>query len=322
MLVFLLLVPIGATAKETTTVALKKEVTVKGNSIVLGRVADFDGEIPDKLPALSLGNAPWPGRAREISRVLVKARMLSAGFEMGRFRFGGEDTCLVKMKALRVQPDRIVEAAKENVRSRFPGPEPEVDVQLRGRVRPVLVAPGSPPELRAAPSGRAGPAGDVRVNVDVLRGGKLLERVPVRLEVRLHRRVAVARTRIAAGEALNSENVSFVRRDVTRVHGTPFGNRKELEGKVARRVIDPGETVTDKAAGPAEAPVVIQANQRVFLVVRTSTMRVVTKGKATRSARLGEAAVARNLRTAREVSGVALKGGVIRVLMGSEEDEG
>ena len=64
----------------------------------------------------------------------------------------------------------------------------------------------------------------------------------------------------------------------------------------------------------------IKANQNVFLVVQTPTLKVVTLGRALGNAHKGEIAHARNLNTGRDVVGVAVDTGIIQVQIGGPND--
>jgi flagella basal body P-ring formation protein FlgA len=322
LLLALAAAPLAAEDAPPARITIRDHALVAGDVVRLRDVADIEGQAPAGLEQLVLGNAPWPGNARQISRVLVKARMISAGLELRQVQFAGADLCAVQAASLRVEPERIATAAQDYVRSFFPAGGPDVSVELEREVMPAIVAAGGEePTLRAVVPGSGAPVGSVRVDVEILRAGVLLKRVPVNLSVRVYQTVGVAREMIAPGQALTALNVAFTRRDVTDVAGACVDSARELAGRVADRQIAPGQIVTARLAPQPQAPVVIKANQRVFLVVQTPSLRVVTLGKAVGSARQGEVARARNLNTGREVMGTAVDAGIIQVDIGGPNDE-
>jgi flagella basal body P-ring formation protein FlgA len=297
-------------------IGLKEKAVVRGEVIRLTDVAELDEDVPEPLRQLCLGNAPWPGHVREISRVLVRVRLASAGWPAERCRFEGSDCCAVTLDSLRIEPERIVEAARAQLASHFPEGGPEVQIELLRPVEAVLVAAGGEaPRLRPSLYGSGPPAGTVRVDVNIVREGSRLERVPVSFLVRLHDRVAAARRNIAAGEKLSTQNVQLVRREVTGVYGSYIRTLEELERKEAAGPILAGQTLTRRNVRDVEKPVVIERNQHVFLVVETATLRIVMLGRALARARAGGVARAENMNTGREVTGIALEGGTIRVPM-------
>ncbi len=300
-------------------VELMGEALVSGETVRLADVSELGEDVPEAVREIPLGNAPWPGWVREVSIELVKVRLVSAGFPIERFDFSGSSRCAVSLDSLEVAADLIAAAAREHVAGCFPEGGPDVEIELVREVTPVKVpAAGGVPELRASYYGSGAPVGTVRVDVDLVRDGERLKRVPVSLLVRIHDQVAVSRRNISTGEELSEANADLVRRDVTALSGSYLRTLEALSGKAAARPILAGQALTERNTREAEKPVVIERNQRVFLVVETSTLRAVTLGKALERARLGEVARAENLSTGREVAGIAVAKGKIMVPIGRQ----
>ncbi len=298
------------------------EAVVSTPVLKVGDVARLGEKVPAEVRDLSLGNSPWPGHVREISRMLLKARLLSAGFQLGRFRFGGAECCAVKLASIRIEPERIVSVARRHLESYFPEGGPDVNVELLRKVAPVMVpAAGGQAELRPSLFGTGPPVGTVRVDVDVVRDGVRLKKVPTSFAVRIYDRVAAARCKIGVGEEFSSRNIVFLRRETTRIQGRCVRSLEELSRKTAARAILPGQVLTWWEVRDAQRPVVIERNQRVFLVAQTATLRVVTLGTALGRAREGEIARAKNLSTGREVVGIAVGQGTIEVPIGGAGHE-
>jgi flagella basal body P-ring formation protein FlgA len=297
-------------------VVLKERASATGEFIALRDVAELDQGVAPDLAGLSLGNAPWPGYTRQVTRVLVKVRMAAAGYELDRYEFAGSDACSVERPCVRLEPGAIVAAARKHLADQFPEGGVDARIELMQQPEPVdLPAGEGAVELRPVLSSTSAPAGMVRVDVDVVRGGVLLRRVPLGFSVRLRERVAVASRAIGPGERLSPENVALLARDVTSSPGVCVRAMEELEGKVAAGLVRPGQVLTRRLVADAPRPVVIQHNQQVFLVLETATLRAVTLGKAIGRARRGEMARAVNLSSGREVVGVAAGEGTIQVLM-------
>jgi len=297
---------------ERIRITLKEQALLSGDVIRISDIAEIDGD--SDVRALSLGNTPWPGHARRVTRALIEVRLLSCGYDLERFELAGADHCMVELNSVRIEPERIIEAAHRHLAAQFPEGGPEVAIELVDEVAPVLVPAGEQPvELRASLFGSGQPVGRVRVEVDILRAAARLRRVTVGFTVQLFDRVAVARRSVERGESLSPRDVEFVRREIGLVQGACVRSADELAGCVAKRDLYPGQAVTRGMIEEKEAPVVIEYGQRVYLVVQTDTLRVVTLGKALCRARLGEPARAENLKTGREVVGLAEKDGTIRI---------
>ncbi len=310
----------AASAQPPARVVLRERATVSEGTVVLADIAELAPGCPAELAGLPLGNAPWPGHVRRMTRSLVAVRMVSAGFEPQDL--GGAEACLIERAYRTVSGEQMAEAARAHLREQFPDGGPDVRIELLQDAPPALVPEGEGElELRPCLHSAGPPAGIVRVDVDLVRDGRRLKKVPLSFTVSLTERVVVAVRRIGPGEPFGPANVAVARRDVTPVPGVCVRSPAELEGKVADATIQPGQVVTRRRVREAEKPLVIELNQRVRLVVETSTLRAVTLGKALGRARLGEAARARNLSTGREVVGTAVEGSTIRVALEGQPDE-
>jgi len=302
-------------------VALKEHAVVTGDVIRLADVAELGDAVASSAASVSLGNAPWPGHVREISRALVKVRLVSAGYDLTDFDFIGTAVCQVALESVQIGRDELVAAARKYLEKQFAGGDADVRIELARQVSGIHVPAGGLLELRPELVGTRAPIGSVRMDVNVIRNGIHLKRVPVSFNVRLYRRVAVASRAIGSGSEFTSRNTTLTVRDVTDVRGDCFESLGAIAGKVAQQAVQPGQIIVKRAVGEAEPPIVVEAHQRVFLCVRTRTLQIVTLGKALSRARLGQIARARNLVTGREVVGVAIGEGTIHVSMGDAIDE-
>jgi flagella basal body P-ring formation protein FlgA len=302
-------------------IVLRESAVSSGDAIMLADVADLGDGVPAEARRLVLGNAPWPGHLREVSRALVKVKLVRAGFELSRFEFAGSDACLVEPATVRIEPEEIVAAARRHLEAHFAGGGPQVRIEPLHSVAAVLVPAGDGPvELRPALSSAGLPAGSVRVDVDVVRGAARLQRVSVTFSVQLFDQAAVASRAISPGQAFTHDNVAFVEKDVAAVGGSCVRSWADLEGKVALGPVRPGQVLTQRVIADPEAPLVIRQNQQVFLVVEMGAVKAVAVGKSLSRARRGEVARARNVSTGREVAGIAVDGATIQVFVEGASD--
>jgi flagella basal body P-ring formation protein FlgA len=303
-------------------IALKARAVVTRDVIELADVAALGGETPPEVAHLALGNAPWLGHVRRVGRVLVKARLLSAGFDLSQFEFTGAEACLVELESLCVRPEEIVAAARRCLQAQFPEQGSRARIELLHEVEPVLV-PAGEGRVELAPSlaNQGAPQGTARVDVDLVRDGARLKQVSVNFSVKVYEQVAVAARSIGVGEPLTSDNVRFAEREVTPANGAYVRSPDELKGQFAAVPIQTGQLVTRRMMSRPDKSLVINPNQQVFLVVQTPTLRAVTVGRSLSRARLGEVARAQNVSTGREVVGIAVDGSTIQVRLEGQTDD-
>jgi flagella basal body P-ring formation protein FlgA len=311
----------GWAAGSPSVVRLKAEAAVAGDVITVADVAELSEGVPAEAAGLVLGNAPWPGHERVISRALVRIRLVSAGIRTDRILFDGSELCAVTRQSVRISGDQIVAAARAHLESCLPPCKgAEVQIELLRQVAPVDVAKeGGVPELRPKLCGSVA-SGKVRVEVDVVREGLQIRKVLVGFVVKRWQTVAVARRRISPGEKLDKGNAALMRREVGSVAGTCIADLDEFSGKVARSMIPAGRIITARSLREPDPPWVLEYNQHVLLIVQSGSLRVICHGKSTCRARKGETARARNLTTGREVVGVAVDDSTIQVIPGGGND--
>ncbi len=295
---------------------------MRGDVVRVADVADLRGTGAEAAGGIVLGNPPWPGRLREISRVLVKARMVSEGVQLDELAFSGSPVCVVELETTAVSPERLVDRARTHLESLFPEDGPKPRIELTREPSPVLIAADEGDlELVPSVSGSGPPADRTRVDVDIVRNGVRLKRVTLNFNVRVYADVPVATRKIGVGDRLGPGNVTTARRDVTSVRGGCPRSTQDVFGRIATQPVQAGQVITRRLIEEPEPPVVIEPGQRVFLVVETPGLRISTYGKSLCRARRGEIARAANLTTGREVVGVAGDGGIISVFLGGMTDE-
>lgn len=309
---------------QTLELKLKRTAVVKGDTFTLHDVAEIAENPPAGLRDLTLGNAPWPGHVRGVTRALIRMRLASGGFDQDRVRFTGPQQCRVSVKAVRIEPEKLVQAARERLQQRLPDSEGRPRIELMHPVEPLVVAAGDQPVLlRASVPASGAPLGRVPVAVAAIRAGTRLARRRVSFSVGLVRPVAVATGKIRPGERLDTHSVKFEKRDIGSVRGKCVDSPELLADRQAARRIRPGQIVTCEMLEPVEQPFVIKYHERVYLVVETEGLRVITLGRSLCKARRGQTARAENLATGRHVVGVAAGDSTVKVLLedGGREPE-
>ncbi len=328
------LCPFAQATEGPLSIALKDKAFVNGDAILLSDVATLPDGASDALKQISIGNAPTPGHNREVSRMLVKVRMISCGWNISLVAFSGSDVCDVAVQSTWIKPADIVAEARRHLASYFPTLHTDggqvgsgdVEINLANEsilrdMNPVcLPAAAHPPELRASVPQGTPTAGNVKVDVEIIQDGVVIRKIPVAFNLKLYKEVLVAQTAVAAGQTLTTENVALSRRELSEVHGACFDSVDAALGKVASVALQPAQVITSALARAPEPPVVIEPNQSVFLIVQTETLKVVTLGTALGRARRGQVARAKNISTGREVLGVAGDDSTIHVLLGGPTD--
>lgn len=197
----------------------------------------------------------------------------------------------------------VEEALREEVRRQLPWPDARVeisDVRLFG----TLGASGW--QLRL----RAGSPTHGAVQAEVVPAAAT-SRTPtfVRAQVEVFVPVFVAAQPLNAGDRAEGA-VALEERSVARLPHGFVADLAQIDGQTARRAIRMGDVLTQ---GHFEAPVVIERQQLVTLLVRRGTVVVTGRGVAMQSARKGQVVRVQNVASNSVVTGIARESGVVEV---------
>ena len=140
---------------------------------------------PPASPAAEVGRErPWdtpvPRPVAIVLRVLAGTRGALAGGYLTVQRLLAGEPCGAGLRPVRVEAEEIIAAARRHLESLIPEGAPHVNIELLTDVAPVRVPDGSEPvTLHASLSESRPQAGNVQVDVDLMRGTVLLKRVSV-----------------------------------------------------------------------------------------------------------------------------------------------
>ena len=154
---------------------------------------------PDASPAAEVGREqPWdtpvPRPVAIVLRVIAGTRGALAGGCSKAQRLLAGEAWGAGLRPARVEPEEIIEAARGHLESLMPEGVPHVNIELLTEVAPVRVPAGSEPvTLHASLSQSRPAAGNVQVDVEVMRGAVLLKKVSVSFFIMRCRTVALDR---------------------------------------------------------------------------------------------------------------------------------
>jgi len=130
-------------------------------------------------------------------------------------------------------------------------------------------------------------------------------------KVAMFKSVYVARRTMARGHRISESDLLLIRRDVTRLHYGYIDNKRDIIGKVTRRVVFANTILKAQMLG---LPILVKRGQTVVLVAESNGIQVRMSGTALGSGSAGRAIRVRNLSSRRIVEGIVLKTGVVKII--------
>ena len=324
------------------TVRLWPSAVIVDDDVRLADLCDLSGLDPEtekKLADLVVISAPSPGGSRLVHLELVRSVLAAGGANLAEITLSGATQCGVTRPSLTRSETK---AAHANVgagapRPRSPAASPVgrrasdatlkaavidfFDRELRrftGRADVVFDRTGrqvldlSGPEFQFSVRRRGGRSlGLIQLEVDVLKGDRHVQTVPLVVNLSMVRAVAVARRGINQGAVIGESAVELVDLAFTRLDRRGIGRVGEVIGQRAKRYIAAGSRIDGTML---EAVPLVRRGQLITLVSVAGVVRVVTSAKALRDGAYGDVVPVRSVDNKKvELDGTVVGPGTVEV---------
>lgn len=297
----LILVCLDASA---VTIRLKPEAEVDGPRITLGEVAtvaDGDMALAAKLERIDLGRAPWPGSDHRVDGIVVRLKLYQNHIDPKVISVEAVAGCRVTTRPLEIPPERVVGLAQEQLLGQIPWPKDDVELELASKPRGCVVPRGCGQDvLRPGQINAANLRGSVEVSVDVVVDGEARLKLPVRFNIKLYERVAVATKAIGRNDPFTADNVELKRIEVT---NRPAGLLTDTRRVLGRRAAHPIAADTPLARTMIVAPPVVKRGDSVRIVLQVGGLEITARGTARQDGAEGDIIRVENADSGRQLSG-------------------
>lgn len=292
----------------TLEVNLKESVTLSGETVTLGDVAEISYPNPrweDVLRKLSLGVLPPPGGERIISPREIYNRVVERRIPgLDYIYFSGAPSVRVQVEGVLLAREVVEEKIRSALRERFPWAE-EIDVTLSGKDRIVFPSP----EFGIVLPAILKPWGTQSATLVDESGTRDVE---VRFTPLVRRSVVRAARNLARGETLGEEDVTVQLEVLSPENEKALKDVADVLGKPLRRAVRAGEIVTPDALGKE---VLVKRGDLVTLVAEYGGIVVTTTGKARGEGSLGDTIIVENLSSRKRVEGVIVDERTVQVVV-------
>ncbi len=269
------LVPVFTQASVPVRMTLKNEVNIHGPAV---RVGDVVENCENKhLGGLKLFSSPSWGQSRSVSREEIQKRIarvtpqkvyLTGSEKIMLFRPGGD-----RSRELRQMVESEIRASVEDIDG--------LTFELLFPDRPVPLPWGDLKIRCTLPDQFSG--GRV-VRYQVLIDGKKIKNMSVTCRFTRLLSVPVATRRLTRGDTLRTADVEWEDRAYTNRVPEVIAATALNNGYWVKRVIRPGDVVTNTAVEPHP---VVRAGQIIDLVIKRPTVRITTKARALQTGWVG-----------------------------------
>ncbi len=287
---------------------------VVGDSIHLDEVCELrglDAQTEQRLAKLVVAESPPAGGSRIIHLELIRSVLSAAGANLAQLRISGATQCAVSKPSqpppsasgaavgtassaitqnvaakpsAAVQGKTLQQAVVEYFNTEFARYGGTAEVVFDRTSNQVLELSGPAYEFRVRRRGGSG-LGLCPLEIEISTQGRLVQSVPMVVQVTLNRRVVTARRTINQGAAIGAADVELTSLSFNRVDELGLDDVGLAIGQRGRRVITAGSLVE---ADMLEAVPLVLRGQLVTLTSMAGAVRVVTTAKAAADGQRGD----------------------------------
>ena len=215
---------------------LSESPAVVGPQVSLGEVAEVTGSneaMVERVRRLVISRAAPAGERIKISQGYVKIVLRREGFSLDDFTFGGADTTKVLTQSQDFFPGDLLPQVKSFVVKEINEPAENVEVQLDGVNKKVLLPAGKiTASFRPSFSGKY--QGEVLLTAELEVDGHLIEVLPLRLTIDIYRPAVVTTKMVEKGESFTARNIALVREPSSKIMQGCFRQLSYVLGRTAQ----------------------------------------------------------------------------------------
>lgn len=283
-----------ATAASSTTVELRPEVTVAEPPLTLSKL--IEGQLPDGLEEIYLGDLPDPGRGKFVSRSYIMLCANEAGKPQPEFG-GTQIHSHVLRPGQKLSESDLRGPVEELLNERLKANSSR-EVELVRLPDKVKVLPGDF-ELKlqqANPYQKLHTASNY--TVEVWQQNSRTNTFKVQVEVRDYRQVAVANRSVKNGEKLTAEDFELRQKEINHFKGDLLTDTDSVIGYETTTQLSKGEVIRNRNL---EKPLLVERNESVRLRYRVSGIVISTKGVAQGNGHKGDKIAVKNRSSKQQV---------------------
>ncbi len=280
---------------QAQAIRISGPVEVVSEEVTLGDIARIEPH-SDRLAEIPLGQAPYAGHYRWISRSEVEEALRKWGGG-SKLRLLMEDKLLVRRQSQRVTAAQLEEAVRRHFEEHQSGGVFTVE---RIEAPSGLVVPSGFLEIEIVAPANLGLLSNVSLKANLMLDGRLQRSVWVRTALSAHQSVVVAARDLPRGHRIQSQDVQLAQLRLKRL-GSYFSQAEAVIGTVLGRSLSARQPIP---AQFVKRPLAVKRGDFVTLMARGASFVVSTTGKAKGSGAVGDRIAVENLNSKKVVRAV------------------
>jgi len=290
-------------------ITLRSEAYVKGPTLLLGDLAEIEGEHAALLSGVEVGPAAIPGATKRIHAALLAARIRSAGIDPASVQIKGPASVHATTLGTELGRATIVESLHDYILANMPWAPGDAEIEIPAPLGDLVLPDGNVEIVwRANPQYRYIGAGGFRGTILV--DGRQEKTLMLRATIQAYAEVAVARAELQRGRVIGPADVEMRKEALGPASEGAVRDRAALVGQVTRKSLFAGQIITQDVV---EAQKVIKRNQLVAVETMLGGLLIQSQAVAMMDARAGDSITLANPNSKQQFQGVVRADGTVVV---------
>ena len=299
-------------AQSKPTIRVSAETVIENDRIELGVISQISGEAMQtaRLRKISLGYAPNVGMTREITRPQIALAISAAGFAENELTLDAPAKIVVRRAAQEIEESRIREAVEKAVLNQFAADRIEARiVRLDLPAGKILIQSGET-EIRVNVANVQNPFAPFSLPVEIRVDNKTVRRLAVNVQIEAFADVLIAARDLTANGKITEADVKIEKRRLEKSITKYVRDAKALRGAVLLKNVSAGTEITTDALA---AGYVIKAGDTVQIEAQSGALKIIVKGEARTSGRIGDRVSVKNSQSGAILQAVVVDEGLVRI---------
>jgi flagella basal body P-ring formation protein FlgA len=269
-----------------TTLKVLEHPRVHAQRITLGAIAVIEGDdqqLIERLKAVELGKAPYPGKIREMSAYYIKMKIRHSDIDCEALAIDLPEKIEVVRGATTITPQKIEEIVKGFILTKMRW-DPEAVSMKIAPVKGITLAEGKVTH-EVTPRKREDYLGTTNLSVAFLVDGRLEKKAWVTAEIEVSEEVVVSNRPLKRYDVIAQEDVRLEKMNLADLSPHVITDPREVIGKRTKRVVEPG---TPLKLTFLEMPPLVKRGDLVTIVAESEVLKITTQGVVTESGCKGD----------------------------------
>lgn len=274
-------------AATITRVNVSKMTQIDGEHILLGKIAEIEGNDPhliNRLSRIIIGRSPLPGKTRKIGGNLVQRRLRQARINMDQLVLHIPTQFIVERSSTEISREKIKTLVSDYISTNL------LDNVSDARVKDIRVAeslklPGGRITYTVKPSRGSDMVGKIPFTVNFDVNGKFYKRVWATATVEIFTHVVVTKKPLGRHKPITEDDIEMQKMDLAKLPSDIITDPEVILGQRTRRAIG---SHTVLRSNLVEFPPLLNRGDVVVIIAETDGFKITALGKVKKKGRLGE----------------------------------